>query len=665
MKRLYTSNKSCSEIINAFCGYPLGIAFCSFALILLVTIITSCARIGTPDGGPYDETPPVMIHSQPVIGALNNQKKRIVLEFDEYVKLEKASEKVVISPPQIEMPEIKTSGKRVIVELIDSLQPNTTYSIDFGDAIVDNNEGNPMGQFSFTFSTGNVIDSMEVGGTILDASNLEPIKGMQVGLHADLSDTAFTKRPLQRISRTDSRGRFSIKGVAPGKYKIYGLTDSDQDYCFSQKSEMIAFLDSIIVPTQELAIRQDTFWIDSLTIDTIIDVPYTRYLPDDIVLLAFKEKMDHRYLIKNERLTPNKFSFYFSTEADSVPHIEGLNFDATDAFVIEHSSDNDTIHYWVKDSLVYNLDTLDMAVTYLATDTLNRLVARTDTFYMASKKTRAMIKKEKERKLEEFYKELKKRRKRKKDEILTDTLPPTEFLKMKLNNISDVHHTLYLEFDEPLAVCDTQAIHLTHKVDTLWEKIPFVFEQVEGELRKYRILAEWRPEQEYSLEIDSMTFIGLYGLHTDKKKQSMKMKSLDEYGTLAFDIHGDGISPHAYVELLSPQDAVVSRTPIEKGRADFFFLKPGKYYARIIDDTNGNNVWDTGEYTTHTQAERVIYYPQVVDVRALWDIRQDWDINATPITVQKPIDITKQKPDNQKQKKSKNAERERKKNKNN
>lgn len=630
-------------------------------LTLLLTLLLSCARLGSPDGGPYDETPPVMVHSTPAIGALGNREKRIVLEFDEYIKLEKASEKVVISPPQIEVPEIKTSGKRVIVELIDTLKPNTTYSIDFGDAIVDNNEGNPMGQFAFTFSTGEAIDSMELAGTILDASNLEPIKGMQVGIYADTAaDTAFTTRPFDRVSRTDSRGRFVIKGIAPGTYRIFGLMDSDQNYYFNQKSEMIAFMDSVVVPYSEPAVRQDTFWIDTLTIDTIIEVPYTHYLPDDLVLLAFKEEMDTRYLIKTERLTPNKFSFYFSAKADSVPTIRGLNFDEHDAFIMENSLHNDTIHYWVKDSALYNRDTLEMAVTYLCTDTLGRMVSQTDTLYMASKKTRAMIEKEKAKEMEEFQKQLKKKRKRLKEgEVLTDTLPPIKFLNTKVAGIKDVHSTVYFDFEEPLAVCDTQAIHLRHKVDTLWEEMPYIFEPVEGQLRKYRLLAEWRPEQEYELTVDSAAFVGLYGLHSNKVKQTLKMRSLDDYGTLTFDIRGTHLSPGAYVELLNAQDKPVRQAVIEGGRAEFFFLNPGKYYARIIDDRNGNGKWDTGLYADRQQAEAVYYYPQEMDIRALWDMRQDWNLLALPIEQQKPQAITKQKADTEKQRKSKNEERER------
>ena len=172
---------------------------------MLVIIGYSCASMGTPDGGPYDEMPPKFVRSTPRLHEINAKNQKIELEFDEFIKLEKAAEKVVVSPPQLEQPEIKVVGKKVVVELIDTLKDATTYTIDFSDAIVDNNEGNPMGHFTYSFSTGTSIDTMEVSGTVLNAADLEPIKGIQVGLHKNLNDSAFTKLPFDRVSRTDSR----------------------------------------------------------------------------------------------------------------------------------------------------------------------------------------------------------------------------------------------------------------------------------------------------------------------------------------------------------------------------------------------------------------------------------------------------------------------------
>lgn len=374
-----------------------------------VAVLYSCASVGRLEGGPIDEEPPRFVTGSPLPGALHNKKSKISIEFDEFIKLEKANEKVVISPPQVQQPEIKANGKRVVVNLQDTLKANTTYTIDFADAIQDNNEGNPMQGFTYTFSTGAELDSMAIAGTLLDASNLEPVKGVLVGLHANLADSAFTTLPFDRVGRTDSRGQFSIRGVSPGKYRIYALMDADQNFKFSQPTEVIAFNDSVIIPSMERRMRQDTLWRDSLTIDTIVERQYTHFLPDDVLLRSFKEKTFSQRLMKTERLTPEKFSFYFTAPADSLPLMKGLNFDEKDAFVIEQTTGrNDTIHYWIKDSLLYQQDTLRMSLSYLYTDTLNQLVPRTDTLRIVSK---VSWKKLQEKKLEEKEKPRRRRRK--------------------------------------------------------------------------------------------------------------------------------------------------------------------------------------------------------------------------------------------------------------
>ena len=181
-------------------------------------VLYSCASIGRPEGGAIDETPPRFVGSTPAPGALNNNRKKVTIEFDEFIKLEKPGEKIVISPPQVQQPEIKANGKKVVITLKDTLKLNTTYSIDFSDAIQDNNEGNPLPDFGFTFSTGSVIDSMVVSG------------------------------------------RFTIRGVAPGEYRIYGLQDADQNFYYSQPTEMIAFEDSLIIPAMDERTRLDTLW---------------------------------------------------------------------------------------------------------------------------------------------------------------------------------------------------------------------------------------------------------------------------------------------------------------------------------------------------------------------------------------------------------------------
>lgn len=615
----------------------------------IAAVLYSCASVGRIEGGPIDEAPPRFIGGTPTPDALHVGKKKIVIEFDEFIKLDKPNEKIVISPPQVQQPEIKASGKKVIITLQDTLKANMTYTIDFGDAIQDNNEGNPLENFSFTFSTGAKLDTMAVSGTILNANNLEPVKGMMVGLHSNLEDSAFLKLPFERVGRTDSRGRFSIRGIAPGKYRIYGLQDADQNFAYSQPTEIIAFHDSIIIPTMEERMHQDTVWIDSLTIDTIMDHKYTHFLPDDILLRSFKELSFSQRLAKSERLTPQKFSFYFTAPADTLPLLKGLNFDERDAFIIEQTTGrNDTLHYWIKDSLVYKQDTLKMSVTYLYTDSLKQLVPRTDTLKLVSK-LKPKTEKEKEKEREEKEKEKEKRKKKGEPEK-----PDTEFLPVDVYAPSamDVYDYISLTFNEPLASVDTAAIHLKQKVDTLWQDVAFDFVHDSLDIKRYNVYAEWEPGESYALEVDSTAMHGLYGLFTDKIKKEFKAKKLEEYGQIFFNVQGaDSL---AFVELLDAQDKVLRTVPLVDGKADFYFLNPGKYGARLINDTNGNGVWDTGNYAGKRQPEMVYYYPQVLDLKANFDLTQDWNVLAKPLDKQKPEDMKKQKPDEDKKNKNKN-----------
>lgn len=628
------------------------------ALLMLMIVVYSCASMGNPDGGPYDEEPPKFVRSTPKPFAINSKEKKVTIEFDEFIKLEKAAEKVVVSPPQLEQPEIKASGRKVVVGLVDSLRPNTTYTIDFADAIVDNNEGNPLGNYAFTFSTGTTIDTMEVSGTVLSASDLEPVKNIQVGLHSDLSDSAFMKKPFDRVSRTDSRGHFSIRGIAPGKYRIYALMDGNQNYLFDSKTEMIAFSDSIIIPAMEDAMRQDTIWKDSLTIDTIKSVGYTRFLPDDIILRAFKEENDRQYLTRSERDKENHFVLTFSARADTLPTLKGLNFDERDAFIIEKTDRNDSICYWIKDSLIYQMDTLEIQMDYLATDTLDRLVPQTDTLFLANKLTRAEREKLEAKAAEEKEKERKK--KEKKGEKIEPE--PTKFLTLNVDAPSafDLDRNVYLSFDEPVASIDTAAIHMEIKKDSLWEEIPFLFVSDSVLPRKYEILAEWEPEKEYQLSIDSMAFKGVYGLHTNKVKQTMKVKKLNEYGTILLNI--TGADSTAVVELLDGSGKVLRQQRITpQNTADFYYLNPGmKFYIRLFNDRNGNGVWDTGKYSEHLQPEEVYYFPKVWEMKANFDFEENWNINAVPVEKQKLDEIKKQKPEETKKIQDRNKERARK-----
>lgn len=627
--------------------------------LLVVALLAACASMGTPDGGPYDEDPPVFVGGTPAPNATNVTEGKVVIEFDENIMLQNAFEKVVISPPQFEQPQIKYSGKKITVQLYDTLVPNTTYSIDFNDAIVDNNEGNPLENFAYVFSTGAAVDTLAVSGTVLNAEDLEPIKGIMVGLHSVLNDTAFTKLPFERVARTDSRGRFAVKGLAPGKYRVYALSDANGNYLFDQKSEVVAFMDTEVSPSAIRAMRGDTIWRDSITVDTVRMVEYTRNLPDDIVLRAFKEPFYTQYLVKYPRDTHNNFTLYFAAPNEELPCVEGLNFDATNAYILEANATKDTLRYWLKDTTVYYKDTLELAVTYNVLDSLEQFVPRADTLYIVSRKSREQVIKDEIEKLERDEKRFLKKARKQPDYDENNPpvyVPPTKILEIgtTANAKMDFNKEVQFSFDEPLAAYDESKIHLALMVDTVPTPIPFVFEQSEKEIRTYNLYAEWRPGRTYMLTVDSAAFIGLYGGVSTSLEQSMTYRSLDDYAVLYLTIPHTGND--AVVELLSGEK-VVNSVRTQNNKCAFYFITPGKYSLRLFIDKNGNNKWDTGSFEDNLQPEEVYYYPRVLELRALFEYEQDdWDIKA-PLNTQKPLEITKQKPDKEKKKMNRNATR--------
>ena len=724
----------------------------SFMAVVLTLLLMACANIGSPDGGPYDETPPKVVRTSPKQGEANvTHAKKIVIEFDEFVKIENAYEKVVISPPQIEQPDIEAVGKKVTVALHDSLKPNMTYTIDFSDAIVDNNEGNPFGDYAFTFSTGEQTDTMQVSGNVLDASNLEPIKGMLVGLYrlpdtvdgdsigdlptedsiskalttasANNPDSLFKTTPFERISRTDGSGHFVVKGIAPGKYRIYALKDQNQNYYYDQRAEMVAFTDRIIEPSSRPDIRPDTVWHDSIHYDSIVMTHYTHFFPDDIALLAFESALKDQHLLKSERPILQQFSLYFTAPSDTLPKLTGLNFDAENAFVIDASEKNDTLNYWIRDSLIYNLDTLEIKIDFLATDTAGNLAPKVDTLLLVSKLSKERIAKQEKEKYEAWAKEYKQRvkeekraakkaekegkneeseekeeegledeeeiaevkvneetkgkeeaeekktdkkktKKKKKDEDEDIEIPPMpeEFLEYKINGVQsmDPDKNIDFVFSEPLDSVDVSKIHFSVKVDSVFMPTRFLFRQVPGNIMTYRLYAEWEPDTTYQVEIDTAAFVNIYGKRCDAQKRTITLKSLDTYSTLFVVLQGNLTNPH--VQLIDGSDKVVKTIKAKNNKADFYFINPGTYYMRMFCDINGNGVWDTGDYDAMLQPEPVYYYPSAIPLKANWEFTEEWNPTAIPLAKQKPEKITKQKPDKAKTIKNRNAERENNKN---
>lgn len=603
-------------------------------IIIAAAVMYSCANIGNPSGGPIDKTPPIFMRSNPTPNAVNVKDRKIEIFFDEIVTLKDPSTKIIVSPAQTEMPRMSALGRKVTVELVDSLLPNTTYTIDFSNSIQDNNEGNAIDNFAFAFSPGSVIDSMRVSGYVLDSRTLEPMQSVVVGLQSNLADSAFHKEKLQRVALTNDRGQFTIRNVSPGSYHIFALKDLDRDYKFGNPTEDIAFLDSIIVPSIGSREAADTVYNDLNEIDTIMRATRPAYFPNDILLSMFNEDRKSQYLANNLRVDSTRISLTFAAASDTLPSLSivGRNDVPDQWYTLERSQTNDTLTYWIRPPHLVSDDTLMVATTYLRTDTASNLSWGTDTLKFTFQRQKAKKKKKNEE---------------------TDSLEQIRFMELHplANGTQEVYAPLLLQTGTPIERYSREAFHLQRKLqnDTIFypaEIKSIALRDSTLNRRDLMLKVDWEPGAAYTLAVDSLAMTDIYGLQTKPLKVDFNVRKMEEYGNIVFNI--PAVRDSAIVELLDGTDKVVLHTPVKSHRAELLNLLPGKYYARLFIDRNGNGKYDTGNYDMHLQPEETVYYPGAINLKKNWDVEQTWDIYATPIDKQKPEAIKKNKPERKK-----------------
>ena len=594
----------------------------------------SCANIGNPSGGPIDKTPPIFMRSNPTPNAVNVKDRKIEIFFDEIVTLKDPSTKIIVSPAQTEMPRMSALGRKVTVELVDSLLPNTTYTIDFSNSIQDNNEGNAIDNFAFAFSTGSVIDSMRVSGYVLDSRTLEPMQSVVVGLQSNLADSAFHKEKLQRVALTNDRGQFTIRNVSPGSYHIFALKDLDRDYKFGNPTEDIALLDSIIVPSIGSREAADTVYNDLNEIDTIMRATRPAYFPNDILLSMFNEDRKSQYLANNLRVDSTRISLTFAAASDTLPSLSivGRNDVPDQWYTLERSQTNDTLTYWIRPPHLVSADTLMVATTYLRTDTASNLSWGTDTLKFTFQRQKAKKKKKNEE---------------------TDSLEQIRFMELHplANGTQEVYAPLLLQTGTPIERYSREAFHLQRKLQNDTTFYPAEIKSIalrDSTLsrRDLMLKVDWEPGAAYTLAVDSLAMTDIYGLQTKPLKVDFNVRKMEEYGNIVFNI--TAVRDSAIVELLDGTEKIVLRAPVKSHRAELLNLLPGKYYARLFIDRNGNGKYDTGNYDMHLQPEETVYYPGAINLKKNWDVEQTWDIYATPIDKQKPEAIKKSKPERKK-----------------
>jgi len=620
-------------------------------VMVAAAVMVACANMGRPEGGPRDELPPVYVRSNPAMGQLNFNGNKITVDFDENIQLDDAMNKIVVSPAQRNTPAISSNGRRVTIELRDTIMPNTTYTIDFADAVKDLNEGNVLDGFAMDFATGDTIDTLRISGMVFEARTLEPAQGMLVGVYSNTSDTAISTLPFERITKTNQLGQFTLRNLKAGSYRVYALNDINRDYHWD-RSEDVAFYDVTISPTSEPTVVTDTLTRSTGERDSLVTRNATRFLPDDLLLTWFNEVYTSQYLKDYKRPERNKITFQFGAKSDTLPILRLLNThragdEISTWSTLDASPTLDTLTYWITPPGLVAVDSLRIATTYLRTDSAQNLTEATDTLRFYTQRPKAVKKKEKKKKNEEE----------------TDTLPPVIpplGLRMVTSSTQEVYMPLLMEFDTPITRLDTAAFHLDMKVDTVWTPITSGWKPERSDTlnpRLFRISYPWEYATEYRLMIDTLAATGIYGLHTNPTEHKFKTKSEEDYCALTFNITNFTDTVPAFVELVNGSDAVVRREPVVNGSVTFRYLAPGKYYARIFEDNNGNGIYDTGDYTEGRQPDVAYYYPKLINLKKNWEKSESWNVFETAVDMMKPEAIKKNKPAADKRNRNKKNEK--------
>lgn len=582
----------------------------NIAAILLIVLTVACCLFShscantkaAPSGGPKDTIPPVLLKIEPADRTRNmpTADVKIALTYDEYTVVKEASG-IYLSPPTKHSPTAKVKGKSIVVTLRDTLAENTTYTIDFNNALADNNEGNMAPRFTYVFSTGDTIDSMYLTGTVLDCEKLTPVKGALVALYEDLSDSACMLSLPAAATRTDDWGYFVIRNVKPVAYQIYAYSDEDRDNLYMQGEDYIAFHDTLFTPT--LIVSDSVYELKSFNMKDTLDCQKRE---SQLSLLLFKETASRQF-IKNKGRTDQKKGFIrFNARNTVLNSFQIFGVDST-AITTHFTPERDSMDFWINTS--YTLpDSLLLTVEYMKTDSLGNLAMTKEDIAVSlnDEQKKALASKAKE-----------------------DTLINVTYT-CKNENVEQDGITI--TFPDPLATIDTSAIlFVATNPKNQNDTIAFVFEKDSTLFEVYHMQSSQKYQTGYKYEViyPEGTFHDIYGRKNKENKIDIQLPNTDKTGSITLNI--SGIHDTRYIiELVSADKKNVFRKfTVDKDTQLYFpYLAAGEYTFRITEDRNGNGIFDSGNLLERKQPEKVIMFKkpdgtEIIDLPEQTDIEQD------------------------------------------
>ena len=619
---------------------------CKIVLRVVVLLLfggaffSRCANIMTPEGGPKDTIPPVIVKLEPDNFATNFTAKKIYIEFNEFVQIKDQNKEMFTSPAMKKAPLLTTRGKGIVITIRDTLKENTTYAIDLGSAICDNNEGNPLNAMRYVFSTGDKVDSMMCSGYTADSYKADSVSRTFIWFYiADslpntpgYDSTIFNRKP-DVIARAQNNGIFIAQNLKPVNYRIYAIGDKNDNQIYEPGTDMVGLLDTIYNPAK---MPEFSIWFDSL-----------RMYPSAEPQLYFRMFTDKAFV--NQRLVDavrpeqKKALLYFNAD---YPRIDSLIFDniSSDKILIDpQTNGRDTVALWFNVPAEQLPDTIKGKIVYYRHDSLRQLSKTREPLKLA---WRLVETKEQEKERERIEKEKAKAKAEGKE--YKDPNAKNPFV-MKISAGKEVNPEKGFDivFGTPAVKFDTTAMQLSIVAEdktTTPETMHFVRDTMN--MCRWEVKARWKDKTNYRLYIPKKSVTDIMGYENDSTVMEFTTYDPEKFATVSINVMGAANTKYIILLTDSSGKTMQELKDVVTGKYKFNFVTPGEIRLRIIEDKNGNGKWDAGDVVAGLQPERAEAYfnergEDLFTTKMNWDFEINIDMNKVflPLTMENLVKI--------------------------
>ena len=571
-------------------------------MLFMGAFFTRCASIMTPQGGPKDTIPPVIVKLEPDNFTTNFQEKRIYIEFNEFVQIKDQQKEFYTSPAMKKLPLIATRGKGIVVTIRDTLQENTTYALDFGSAIRDNNEGNPLNAMRYVFSTGDKVDSLMCSGYTADSYTADSVSRTFIWFFIadslpdtpDYDSTIFNRKP-DAIARAQNNGIFIAQNLKPVDYRIYAFGDKNDNMMYEAGTDLVGIIDGVYNPAK---MPEFAIWFDSL-----------RMYPSAEPQLYFRMFTDKAF--KNQRLVEatrpacKKAMLYFNT---ANPDIESIRFDSIPSDKILYdpqTKGKDTVALWFNVPAENLPDTLKGEITYFRHDSARQYVKTTEPLKIewhlveSKDEQRAREKEEKERE-----KALKEGR-----EYAPPQKPNPFKHSFSASGEFNPETGFDVKFDFPAVKFDSAAVTLVKMGEgDKEEPVAKHFIRDSLNMSRWHIDAKWEEATKYRLFIPAGAVTDIMGYENDTITLNIASFDPEKFATLVINVKGEDDKQYIIQQTDAAGKTQREVKHLVTGKYRIRFVPAGEIRLRIIEDTNGNGEWDAGDVVKRLQPERAEMY---------------------------------------------------------